>query len=103
MKWKIRDAVIWRGNDEDFEEIFLATPGDADLHLIDADSLEGTACLEDADEEFVEWAHSRRGRCKICGALGVEVDCLDHVIGPHEHAIKIACPHGDLVVLYHVA
>jgi hypothetical protein len=111
LQWKIRQSGLWRAGSEPYSEPEVSLEaGDEDLCLIDADGFvispetASKYCQSDHDQcvlaEFEVWAGKRKGLCKICGDLPVEVDTTDG--GLDQSTIKTECVHGVLVVQYHL-
>jgi hypothetical protein len=107
LQWKIRQSGLWRAGSEEYSEPEVSLDADdEDLHLINADSfpVSSESALEfhyqRALDEFEKWAGTRKAHCKICGDLPVEVDTTDG--GVEQSSITVRCPHGVLVVQYHV-
>jgi hypothetical protein len=120
MEWKIRQSALWPADHEEWtadcaefsEPDVSQDAGDAELHLVEADGVKVSADIvreygragafegNRVLEEFEIWAMTRKGHCATCGDLPVEVDTLDG--GVEQSTITIRCPHGVLVVQYHV-
>lgn len=113
MEWKIKRSLRWGAEDGEYDEPEVGSDtGDLEMHILAADGVEVSADIaqdyvrhgqfhnERVLEEFAAWASTRKGHCVECGDLPVEVDTLDG--GIEQSTIKITCPHGVLVVQYHV-
>lgn len=120
LQWKIRQSALWKADHEEWtadcaefsEPEVSQEAGDEGLHLLDADGFAispdiateginpGEFHQQCALVEFEAWASTRKGHCRVCGNLKVEVDTTDG--GIEQSSITVRCPHGVLVVQYRV-